>query len=103
MKKIITIVLAGFAAASLCASAAELTDQDRAELRQRAQEFQNERARNPEFQPGEGRAAPPAAAPHERKPKKHAAHKTQKKKTMGEKAAAKARSVKNIPGAFVRK
>ena len=42
-----------FAAAG--ASAADLTDSDRSELRQRAEELQAQRARNPEFQPGEGR------------------------------------------------
>ena len=52
---VIAAVLMGTA---MGARAAELSDQDRAELRQRAQEFNNQRSRDPDFQPGHGRAQP---------------------------------------------
>ena len=104
MKEIICIVLASFAAASLCASAAELSDQERAELRQRAQEFQNQRARDPDFQPGEGRATaqPADEIDHKaRRTKKTHAGAKHRKETAAEKAKRKVRSMKNLPGAFV--
>lgn len=106
MNRIISIALAaGFAAVSLCASAADLTDQDRSELRRRAQEFQNERSRNPNFQPGQGRvnAAPVAATVKSSRVTKSRVTKTGKKETRRHKAANKARSLKKIPGALVRK
>jgi len=70
--KTTTVVLlaAGFAAASTGAWSAELSDQDRAELRQRAQEFHNQRARNPDFQPGQGRLAPEQAETSDRRSKR---------------------------------
>jgi hypothetical protein len=106
MNRTIAIALAAvFGAASLSASGAELTDQDRSELRQRAQEFQNERARNPDFQPGQGRINPePAdtgAKRSARATKAKAAGKP--KETRRQKAAKKVRSLKKIPGAFVRR
>jgi hypothetical protein len=98
-----------FAVASVCASGAELTSEDRSELRQRADELQAQRARNPDYQPGEGRQNPPAAeAP---KARSHARNNASKKtvaksappETRRAKVARKARSLKKIPGAFVRK
>jgi hypothetical protein len=106
MKIIFVTIAAALLAAGSAWSADNLADKEAAELRQRAQEFQNERSRNPDFQPGEGRSAPePEQATHKR-PKKHAAKpaapvkKTQAKEPMKEKAA---RSIKNIPGALLRK
>lgn len=104
MQTIIAIVLAGFAAASFSASAVELSDQERAELRQRAEEFQNQRARNPDFQPGEGRstAQPADRIDHKaRHTKKLHASTKHRKETASEKSERKLRSVKNLPGAFV--
>jgi hypothetical protein len=87
-------------------SADNLGDNEGAELRQRAQEFHNERARDPDFQPGAGRSAPEAHHPTAKRSKRAAksAPKVAKtKEPMKTKAARKARSLKNIPGAFVRK
>ena len=88
-----------------CASAAELNDQDRTDLRQRAQELQNQRSRNPDFQPGEGRlSAPPIASPVKTASTGEKSDaKSDHKETRGAKAKRKARSLKNIAGAFVRR
>jgi hypothetical protein len=100
-------IAAAWAAASAGAwSADNLAEKEGAELRQRAQEFQNERARNPDFQPGEGRSAPAADHPTAKRSKRVAKPEAKVAKTqepMKAKAARKARSLKNIPGAFVRK
>jgi hypothetical protein len=108
VNKLIAVALMSlFAAASV--RAAELSNEDRTELRQRADELQAQRARNPEFQPGEGRLNPSAAATP-RKTTRHArgaAKKTSAKsappETRRAKVSKKARSLKNLPGAFVRK
>jgi hypothetical protein len=95
-----------FAVACACASAAELTNEDRAELRQRADELQAQRARNPDYQPGEGRLNPqPTQAPraHARHTSKKTVAKSAPPETRRAKVARKARSLKKIPGAFVRK
>ncbi|MDB5904803.1 MAG: hypothetical protein JWM26_3681 [Betaproteobacteria bacterium] len=108
MNKLIAVALMSlFAVASVCA--AELSNDDRSELRQRADELQAQRARNPEYQPGEGRLNPPAAAAPKARAhaRRGAARKTAAKSAAPEtrraKAAKKARSLKNLPGAFVRK
>lgn len=104
----LTFAAALFAAGSAW-SADNLGDKEGAELRQRAQEFQNERSRNPDFQPGEGRTAPEPERATPKHSKKRATgtdapvKKTQTQEPMKEKAARKARSLKNLPGAFVRK
>ena len=103
--RIIGIVLAAaFAAASTCALAAELNDQDAAELRQRAQELHNQRSSNPDFQPGQGRAAPesPRAAAKPARARASRAAANTPKETRRDSVAKKARSFKKIPGAFVR-
>jgi hypothetical protein len=99
VNRIALVLAAGFAAVSICASAADLTDHDRSELRQRAEAFHAERARNPEYQPGEGRLnRQPDATPARsaRASKRHAVAKTGE--TRRHKAA---RKIRNIPGAFV--
>ena len=145
MKKLIA-VSAAFAAALACtgaASAAELAEQERSELRQRAEMFQSQRARNPDFQPGEGRVSPQRADVPPRAAKKRVTadtrsratntraaadtrsragktraaadaqsraaskrgndvSKTAQPETRRQKAAKKVRSIKKIPGAFVR-
>jgi hypothetical protein len=99
---VLPIVIASF---SVAAFAGELSNEDRSELRQRADAFQAERARNPDYQPGEGRLnrqsadAPPRAVRTSRK----GAADSAKPDTRRHKAAKKARSLKNLPGAFVRK
>ena len=108
MKKIFGVIIAALlgAASAGAWSADNLGEKEGAELRQRAQEFQNERARNPEFQPGEGRSAPEAEHATTKRSKRAAKPEAKVAKTkepMKEKAARKARSLKNIPGAFVRK
>ena len=119
MKTLIAFALvSGFALASATASAAELTDPDRSELRQRAEAFQAERSRNPNFQPGEGRLSPQTAdsPPRQARGVKKTAAKsakrearaekteaTAKPETRRQKAAKKARSLKNVRGAFVRR
>lgn len=97
------VIAAALAAASWSAWSADLDDQERTELRQRAQEYQNQRARDPEFQPGVGRLNPePAehAGNHSRHVKKTSAA-SSRKEGMREKAARKVRSLKNVPGAIV--
>jgi hypothetical protein len=108
VNKLIAVVsMSLFAVASVCA--AELSNEDRSELRQRADEHQAQRARNPDYQPGAGRLnAPAAEAPKARAhARRAAAGKTAAKpaapETRRAKAARKARSLKNLPGAFVRK
>lgn len=107
MNKLIAVALMSlFAVASVCA--AELSNDDRSELRQRADELQAQRARDPEYQPGAGRLNPPAAAApkartHARRTAKKTAAKSAAPETRRAKAAKKARSLKNLPGAFVRK
>jgi hypothetical protein len=101
-----SIVAALCAAASAGAWSAEnLGEKEGAELRQRAQEFQNQRARNPDFQPGEGRSIAEAGQPAPKRSARRAANakidKTQE--PLRDKARRKARSLENIPGAFVRK
>ena len=107
MKTISRLFIAAiWAAASAGAwSADNLGEQEGAELRQRAQEFQNQRARNPDFQPGEGRSAPEADHPEKRSKRaaKSQAKVAKTKEPMKEQVSRKARSLKNIPGAFVRK
>ena len=116
MKTLIALaVVSGFALASTGAFAADFTDQDRSELRQRAEAFQAERARNPNFQPGEGRLSrqtadlPPREA---RGAGKGRVSKASKRASKGNARASKgktetrrqkaSRKVKNIPGAIVR-
>jgi hypothetical protein len=106
VNRLIAIVSIAVAAAfSTGASAGELSGDERSELRQRAEEFQSQRARNPEYQPGEGRLsrasgdAPARAMRASGKAPPDSAH----PETRRQKAAKKARSLKNIPGAFVRK
>ena len=109
MKIIFVTIVAALLAAGSAWSADNLADPEAAELRQRAQEFQSQRARDPDFQPGEGRSAPEpeqASGKHSKKraAKAHApVKKSEAKEPMKEKASRKARSLKNIPGAFVRK
>jgi hypothetical protein len=105
-KLIAVALLSVFAVASV--GAAELSNEDRTELRQRAGELQAQRARNPEYQPGEGRLNPPAAAApkartHARRAGKKTAAEPAAPQTRRGKVAKKARSLKNLPGAFVRK
>ena len=109
MKILFVSIVAALLAAGPAWGADNLGDQEAAELRQRAQEFQNERARNPDFQPGEGRSAQEPEHAGAKPAKKRAAKprgsvkKTEAKEPMKAKAARKARSLKNIPGAFVRR
>jgi hypothetical protein len=89
-------------------SADNLGEKEGAELRQRAQEFHNERTRNPDFQPGEGRSAPEADRATTKRSKRAAkadapVQKTQGKEPVKDQAKRKARSLKKIPGAFVRR
>ena len=55
-RTIAVTIAAALSTFSIGAGSAELSDSDRAELRQRAQEFNNQRSRDPGFQPGQGRA-----------------------------------------------
>ena len=109
MRIVFVTIAAALLAAGPAWSADNLGDKEAAELRQRAQEFQNQRARDPDFQPGEGRSAAEPGHASAGPAKRHAAKpkapvkKTEAKEPMKEKAARKARSLKNIPGAFVRK
>ncbi|HEX2827081.1 MAG TPA: hypothetical protein VHP37_12090 [Burkholderiales bacterium] len=106
MKSIFVALVAALAAAGSAWGADNLGEQEAAELRQRAQEFQNLRERDPEFQPGEGRSAPEPERASGKRAKKHAARttapvkQTPAKEPLDKKAK---RSLKNIPGAFVRK
>jgi hypothetical protein len=110
VNKLFSIALvSAFSLGSLCAYAADMSNDERSELRQRAETFQAERNRNPEYQPGAGRLNPqPATAePKQRRagarakaPKQAKAQKTE---TRRQKAGKRVRSLKNIPGAFVRK
>jgi hypothetical protein len=106
VKAIFVTLAAALVTAGSAWSADNLGEQEAAELRQRAQEFQNQRARDPDFQPGEGRSAPEPERASGKRAKKHAAgataraKKTQAKEPLEAKAK---RSLKNIPGAFVRK
>jgi hypothetical protein len=106
MKNVFSVALvAALALGSISARAADT--EERSELRQRAEEYQSQRARNPEFQPGEGRLTPQQPA---ERPKRHKANRSTKNQaksgqpeTRRTKAAKKVRSLKKIPGAFVRK
>ena len=51
----VLVAILGFG--SICSFAADLSGDERSELRQRADAFQAERARNPSFEPGDGRLA----------------------------------------------
>jgi hypothetical protein len=101
--------VSALALGSFAASAADTAD-ERSELRQRAEAYQSERARNPDFQPGERRLTPEqrSEAPRKR-PKAQAKSASKKgaksaKKTTGrDKAKKTVRSLRKIPGAFVRK
>jgi hypothetical protein len=107
VKIVCVTVVAALLAAGSAWSADNLGEKEGAELRQRAQEFQNQRERDPDFQPGAGRSTAEAAQ-EEAKPKRakrhgaraHAPVKAQAKEPVRKKAA---RTLKNIPGAFVRK
>ena len=96
------------ALSALSAHAADSAADERSELRQRAEAFQAERARNPDFQPGEGRLN---AQRGEVQPKRERQARLVKiqpaknaaKKTTREKAAKRVRSLKKLPGAFVRR
>jgi hypothetical protein len=94
---------------SIAASAAD-TAEERSELRQRAEAYQSERARNPDFQPGEGRLAPEQRSEAPPKRQKAQAQSGSKKRarraatqTTRDKAKKTVTSLKKIPGAFVRK
>ena len=103
--RIMGVVLAAVVAAAGTSAYAQLSEQESAELRQRAPEFQNERSRNPDFQPGQGRSAAPAdatAKPAARTGKSRKAAKKEKE-TGREKVANKVRSIRKVPGAFVRR
>src|SRR4051812_37626753 len=110
VNKVLKLALVtAFAFVSVAVRGADITaPEERAELRQRADAYQSERARNRDFQPGEGRlppgergeAPPKHKNPHAKsgtKPKPKATHKTSASKT--DKAVS---SLKKIPGAFVR-
>ena len=107
MKTIIGSIIAALLGAPAGAWSAEnLGEKEGAELRQRAQEFHNERARNPDFQPGAGRSAPEADRPAAKRSQRGAKSEAQAGKTRApvkDRSARKARSLENIPGAFVRK
>jgi hypothetical protein len=110
VNKLFSIALVStLALGSLAARAAD-TAEERSELRQRAEAYQAERARNPEYQPGEGRLTPQQRT--EMPPKRQKAHakrasrsqaKSGPTETRRAKAAKRVRSLKKIPGAFVRK
>ena len=110
MNKLFSVALVStLALGSLAARAADSAD-ERSELRQRAEAYQSERARNPDFQPGDGRLTPQQRA--EKPPKRQKAHakrvsknqaKSGQTETRRAKAAKRVRSLKKIPGAFVRR
>jgi hypothetical protein len=92
------LIAAAFASVAMCAQAADMSGDERSDLRQRAQEFQNQRARNPDFQPGERRMQPEYVTPksdkraaksgkHAAKSGKHAA-KSGKKATKSKRTAS---------------
>jgi hypothetical protein len=115
-----------FAMGSVCSFAADLSGDERSELRQRAETFQAQRARNPSFEPGEARLprergdlrldrqTSDVKPRHTKMPKGAKgtkgmkAKKTSAKKTSAKITKAKAkqgkspRSLKNLPGALVR-
>lgn len=106
---LITALVSVMTLGSSAARAADSGTEERSELRQRAEELQAQRARNPDFQPGEGRLNPEqrAGAPArsgkshaKRGPQKQA--KTAKTGTQRERAAKRVRSLKKLPGALVR-
>jgi hypothetical protein len=109
VKRIAGVCVAALVAAvSLSARSADLSDQDRSELRDRAHEYQSQRARDPEFRPGAGSLNPEPAPTHAKRSKhsaksqkRAAAPKAKENEPLSKKAARKARSLKNIPGAFV--
>ena len=105
MKRFASVLIAAaFASGAMYAHAADMSDQERTDLRQRAQEMQNQRSRNPGFQPGQGRVQPEyvTAKPAKRAAKSKRSASVQKKKRH-HKSAHKGRSVKNVPEAVVRK
>ena len=107
MKRFASVLIsAAFASVAMCAQAADMSGDDRSELRQRAQEFQNQRSRNPDFQPGQARMQPEQAAAksgkHVAKSRPAAKSKraaTAQKKKGQQKAARKGKSAKNTPRA----
>jgi hypothetical protein len=107
MKRFASVLIAAaFASAAMFAQAAEqLSDQERTDLRQRVQEMQNQRSRNPDFQPGQGRVQPEyaTAKPAKRAVKSKRSATSHKKKTHHKTSHKKSRSVKDVPGAVVRK
>ncbi len=59
MKTLIGVTLVSILTlGSVGARSADMTGDERSELRQRADELQNQRARNPGFEPGQGRLEP---------------------------------------------
>ena len=94
---------------ALAARAADDGTEERSELRQRAEELQAQRARNPDFQPGEGRLSPEQRAdaparsqkPHAKRGSQKQAN-TAKTGTRRERTAKRVRSLKKLPGALVR-
>ena len=106
MKRFASVLIAAvFASAAMYAHAAELSDQERTDLRQRAQEMQNQRSRYPDFQPGQGRVQPEytTAKAEKRAVKSKRTATSQNKKSHHKTAHKKGRSVKDVPGAVVRK
>ena len=109
--------VASLALACVCASAGEMSSEERSELKQRADAFQAERARNPDFQPGEGRLNRPSAelrpeatakkgraktAKGTRSTKAAKAAKVQRSGAKPDRKRKRGRSLKDLPGAFVR-
>jgi hypothetical protein len=130
MKNLSSIVVAAIALGSFGAAAADLTEHERAELRQRAQEYQSERTRDPNFEPGEARlnrepgelraparsqrseASSRSKSPKASKASKSSkAHSGERKARASEKTHAKrdkprirdrVKQIKKLPGALVR-
>lgn len=118
MKSLMSIVVAAIALGPLCV-AADLTEQERAELRQRAQEYQTERGRNPNFEPGEarlnrepGELRAPVRAHRSKASKTTKAQRGERKVHAADKAHAKRdkprirdrmKQIRKLPGALVRK
>lgn len=108
MNRLMTIAIAStLALGAISAGAADSAADERSELRQRAEAFQAERARNPDFQPGEGRLNAQRSDVQPKRDRqarlvRNKPAKTAAKETRREKAAKRVRSLKKIPGAFVR-
>lgn len=97
-----TVLAWALAVAASSASAAELTPDERSELRERAQALQRQREQNPSWDGGTRRInEPQSTPPHSNKESRARKHKTATQRT-GELVRKKVkRAVKNLPGALV--